>query len=67
MCGSRVGMKCYCVAGKVTGACVPGCMILYVSVGGKYMYVYKHTHRCVGLCIGVCVCVCPKPRPCDNL
>ena len=33
--------ECYCVAGKVRGACVPGCVgvILYVSVGGYYMYV----------------------------
>ena len=28
---------CYSVAGKVRGACVPGCVgvILYVSVGGN--------------------------------
>ena len=39
---------CYCVAGKVKGACVPGCVgvKLYLSVRGKCIYIY------------VCVCVC---------
>ena len=35
MCVERLGVKMsYCMAGKVRGACVPGCMgvILYVSV-----------------------------------
>ena len=35
MCAEVLGVKMsYCMAGKVRGACVPGCMgvILYVSV-----------------------------------
>ena len=51
MCGTRGGGGggygvCYCVAGKVRGACVPGCVgvILYVSVGGKCVYIYMCVH-----------------------
>ena len=67
MCGGRGRYEvCYCVAGKVRGACVPGCVnvILYVSVGGKCVYIYICVHiwgggrmRMCGRKAEICVCM----------